>query len=103
MTYVVAALLLSGFQSSPPGTADSTAIAPQVIYWVGAGPADRKTEIGLLYTPECWQLWRAALRPSSFPNASPMQFVSRPPSWCSGLSHPSGLNRRGRGRSQPSL
>lgn len=52
MTYVLAALLQGGSQSSPPSMAGSTAVAPQVIYWIGAGPAELKTEIGLLYTPE---------------------------------------------------
>lgn len=56
MTFVVAALVLGtlGIQSKPPSLAGSPAIAPQVIYWFGAGPAERKnpTEVGLLYTPE---------------------------------------------------
>lgn len=56
MTYVVAALVLGtlGIQSKPPGLGGSPAIAPQVIYWFGAGPAEpnNPTEVGLLYTPE---------------------------------------------------
>jgi hypothetical protein len=54
---LVAALLMAvwGLQAAnTPGVAGSPAIAPQVIYWFGASPAERKnpTEVGLLYTPE---------------------------------------------------
>ena len=56
MPWFVAALLFGawGSQANTPGAAGSAALAPRVIYWFGAGPAERKhpTEVGLLYTPE---------------------------------------------------